>query len=187
MVSIDKDSLHYEALLTVERPEQGKAYALRFGKSVTKSLPVIDEKVTLLSPNFSGGYIRIEPFLWHYFGLSVQGGDGRWSQENFKWLRGPLHGYSGISSAPDSVSLFWSQINRETNPDEYLVSFKASDEFTKSKILVRNENKLGYSRVQIGSLRGDTMYHFEVSNGDAKCDSLKKIRFSVKTMSKKRE
>ena len=117
----------------------------------------------------------------------MQGDDGRWSQENFKWLRGPLQGYSGISNAPDSVTLFWSQIDQDTNPDTYLVSFKASDELTKSKILVRNENNLGYTRAQIGSLRADTMYDFEISKGDAKCDSLKKIGFSVKTMSKERE
>jgi len=183
-VSLDSSSIHYDALLNITSDARGKAYALRFGYSMTKSLPILEEKLMLLPSTYSHGSVRIRPFLWHYFGLSVQGTDGRWSQENFKWLRGPLHGYTGFSTANDSVTLFWSPVDQNIKPDAYLVSFRASDELVKSRILVRNRSKLGYSRIKLGSLRDDTMYDFEIKGKDPKCDASKTIRLSVKTKPK---
>ena len=187
MVSVDKNSIHHEALLTLLTDGKGKGFALRYGKTVAKSLPVFEEQFTLLPSNFSSRKFKIEPFLWHYFGLSVQGVDGHWSRENFKWLRGPLQGYTGLSTSPDSIILFWSEIDQNVNPDTYAVSFRASDELTKSKIILKNEQNLGYSRIKIASLREDTMYNFEISSGDAKCEKFKTIRLSVKTRSGEHE
>ena len=187
MVSLDSSSIRYDALLTVASDTRNKAYALRYGYSITKSFPILEEKLTFLPSNYSHGSIRIRPFLWHYFGLSMQGTDDRWSQENFKWLRGPLHGYTGFSTAHDSVTLFWSPVDSKIKSDAYVVSFKASDELVKSKVLVRSKSKLGYSRIKLGSLKDNTIYDFEIRSKDPKCDASKTIRLSVKTKPKERK
>ena len=183
-VAVDENSITYDAILAIEPSQAANAYALRFGKGFAKSLPVRNEKVTLLSSDFTSGNIKIEPFLWHYFGLSMQSAVGRWSQERSKWLRGPLQGYTGFSNSPHSVTLLWSQIDPSENPDTYIVAFRATDDITKSEILVNNNKKLGFTRIKIGALRDDTMYDFEIRNGDANCDKRKRIKLSVKTKAK---
>lgn len=183
-VSINKKSHYIDASLQITPHPTAITYALRYGKSLTKSLPLVGEKITLLPANFTRGAIRIQPFLWHYFGLSIQSPDGRWSKENSKWLQGPLKGYTGFSNAPDSIVLLWSQIDENVNPDTYMVSFKASDEIIPSNVLVKNSKETGSARIKIGSLRADTTYDFEIRNGDAKCDKTKSFQLSVKTKAK---
>ena len=180
-VQFDESSLSYDALLSIGPSKKVKGYAFRFGKSFTKSLPVINEKVVQLPADFTVGTVKIDPFLWHYFGVSAQGHDGRWSRENFQWLRGPQKGYTGFSSTPDSVVLLWSPIDQKFNTDYYVVSFKASDELVQSDISVHNDTTVGYARIKIGSLREDTVYDFEISNEGAKCDKWKTFNLSVKT------
>ena len=174
------NTLYSSAVFEIPPQENVAAFALRVGKSLSKRLPIFDEKVTLLPSTFKGGNIRTEPFMWHFFGLSMRGEDGRWSRERSRWLRGPLKGYTAYSKRPNSVTLIWSQIDPIGDGDFYTVSFKGADDIKRSKITVKNNKERGYTRITVGALRSGSTYDFVINDANADCDGKKTFKTSIK-------
>ena len=174
------DTLYNSVVFEIPPQENVAAFALRVGKSLSKRLPIFDEKVTLLPSSFKGGNIQIEPFMWHFFGLSMRGEDGRWSRERSQWLRGPLKGYTAYSKRPNSVTLIWSQIDPTGDGDFYTVSFKGADDVKESKITVKNNKERGYTRITVGALRSGSTYDFVIKDASADYDDKKTFKTSIK-------
>ncbi|XP_065070007.1 sortilin-related receptor-like [Rhopilema esculentum] len=180
-VSTADNSLYHEAFLKISDTGKAKAYALRVGRSLVKSFPFSSEKVVLLPADFSEGAVRIKPLLWYYFGMSLQSNDGRWSQESFKWVRGPPTGYTAFSDSPNSVTLLWSRIDSSNDTENYIVSFKDENDLKPSEIEVKRQRDRDFTIITINSLREATTYDFRIRNAGENCDPTKQIRLSVKT------
>eukprot|EP00794_Sanderia_malayensis_P007889 gene7889-8742_t len=186
-VSTQKDGAN--AFLSIQPSLGTKGYLLRFGRALTKSFPMKEERVIKLPGDFKGGEITLKPFYWHFIALSRQTSSGRWSHEKSVWVRGPFRGFKSVPSS-NSILIMWRGITNN-DKDDYVVSFKklpcrdcleTDEEKAETRLFVKRNLKRGFTTLTIAKLSPSTVYGITISYAKSSCRETRCYSLHVKTL-----